>query len=227
MCDLRRIRQYLTPEVAVLAANTLISSLLDYCNYLFRGLSRFNQHKLQNNGNTLARIATNHRKYTHVTPILKQFHWLHVKYQCIFKTATLVCKFCIVVLLRILNRSCLSVVVSIVPDIVTQIVNTLQFLLSTHQSLSQLKILAIVFAFDTPKIWNELPHDVRSATSFSSISKKLKSYLFAKAYPPQPSLSPLCLLGITWLFPLTYANCLALCSDVPSVMEIKLYKSQY
>ena len=71
MRDLRRIRQYLTPEVAVLAANALVSSCLDYCNSLFRGLSCFNQHKLQSIQNTFARIVTNHRKYAHVTPILK------------------------------------------------------------------------------------------------------------------------------------------------------------
>ena len=45
--------------------------------------------------------------------------------------------FYIGVLLTILNRSCLSAVVPIVPCIVTLIVNTLQFLLSTDQSLSQ------------------------------------------------------------------------------------------
>ena len=80
MRDLRRIRQYLTPEVAVLAANALVSS-------------RFNLHKLQSIQNTLARIVTNHRKYAHVTPILKQLHLLPVKYRCMFKTATLVYKF--------------------------------------------------------------------------------------------------------------------------------------
>ena len=66
---------------------------LDYCNSLFRGLSCFNQHKLQSIQNTLARIVTNHRKYAHVTAILKQLHWLPVKYRCMFKTATLVYKF--------------------------------------------------------------------------------------------------------------------------------------
>ena len=70
MRDLCRIRQYLTPEVAVLTANALVSSCLDYCNFLFRGLSCFNLHKLQSIQNTLARIVTNHRKYTLVTPIL-------------------------------------------------------------------------------------------------------------------------------------------------------------
>ena len=52
--------------------------------------------------------------------------------------------FCIVVLPLTSNRSCLLVVVPIVLGIVTQIVNTLQFLLSIHQSLSQPNILAIV-----------------------------------------------------------------------------------
>ena len=93
MRDLRRIRQYLTPEVAVLAANALVSSRLDYCYSLFRGLSCFNLHKLLSIQNTLARIVTNHRKYAHVIPILKQRHWLPIKYRCMFKTATLVYKF--------------------------------------------------------------------------------------------------------------------------------------
>ena len=42
------------------------------------------------------------------------------------------------------NHSCLLVVVPIVLGIVTQIVNTLQFLLSIHQPLSQPNILVIV-----------------------------------------------------------------------------------
>ena len=40
------------------------------------------------------------------------------------------------------------------------------------------------FVFDAPKIWNDLPQDVRSSTSVASFRKKLKTYLFAKAYPP-------------------------------------------
>ena len=68
-----------------------VSSRLDYCNSLFRGLSGFNQYKLQSIQNTL--VFTNHGKYAHVTPILHKLHWLPVRYRCIFKTATLVYKF--------------------------------------------------------------------------------------------------------------------------------------
>ena len=46
ICDLHRKGQCLTPEVAVLAANALVCSHLDYYNLLFRDLSCFNQYKL-------------------------------------------------------------------------------------------------------------------------------------------------------------------------------------
>ena len=184
MRDLRRIRQYLTPEVAVLAANALVSSRLDYCNSVFRGLSCFNQHKLQSIQNTLARIVTNHRKYAHVTPILKQLHWLPVKYRCMFKTATLVYEF-----LHSGSPSCFQPFLSLSscsystrrshPD--CQYLTVPPFRSSVFKSV---KHFDHSFAFHAPKIWNELPHDVCSAASVASFRKKLKTYLFAKAYPP-------------------------------------------
>ena len=93
LCNLRRIRQYITREVAILAANALVSSRLDYCNSPLRGISSFNEKKLQSIQNTLAHIVSNKRKLDHVTPILKGLHWLPVSYNCLFKTATLVYKY--------------------------------------------------------------------------------------------------------------------------------------
>ena len=40
--DFRNIRQFLTQDAAVSVANALVSSRLDYCNSLFRSLSKFN-----------------------------------------------------------------------------------------------------------------------------------------------------------------------------------------
>ena len=86
MHDLRRVRQYLTDDAAVLAANALVSSHLDYCNSLFRSLSSFHMHKLQCTQNTLGRIVTNCNRYSRASPILQNIHWLPVKFRCIFKT---------------------------------------------------------------------------------------------------------------------------------------------
>ena len=40
VCEFRRIRRYLTDEYAILVANALVSSRIDYCNSLFRSLSQ-------------------------------------------------------------------------------------------------------------------------------------------------------------------------------------------
>ena len=37
---------------------------------------------------------------------------------------------------------------------------------------------------DAPKVWNELPNDIYSATSLLSFWKKLKADHFTKAHPP-------------------------------------------
>ena len=147
---------------------------------LFRGLSCFNQHKLQSIQNTLARIVTNHRKYAHVAPILKQLHWLPVKYRCMFKTATLVYKFLhsgspsYFQLFPV--SSCAYSTRRSRPD--CQYLTVPPFRSSVFKSV---KHFDHSFVFDAPKIWNELPHDVHIAASVASFRKKLKTYLFAKA----------------------------------------------
>ena len=77
--------------------------------------------------NTLARNVTNHRRYAHVTPFLKQLHWLTVKYRYMFKLQHWFTNFYIVILLPELNCSYFSTVVPIVPGVVTLIINTLQY----------------------------------------------------------------------------------------------------
>ena len=43
LLDSRHVRQFLTRDVSVLVGNALVSSRLDYCNSLFRSLSKFNR----------------------------------------------------------------------------------------------------------------------------------------------------------------------------------------
>ena len=42
LCDFRHVRQFVTHDVSVLVGNALVSSQLEYCNSLFRSLSKFN-----------------------------------------------------------------------------------------------------------------------------------------------------------------------------------------
>ena len=95
-------------------------------------------------------------KYAHVPPILKKLHWLPVKYRCIFKTATLVYK-----LLHSGSPSYFEPFLSFSscpystrhshPD--RQYLTVPPFLSSVFKSA---KHFGHSFAFDAPKIWNEL-----------------------------------------------------------------------
>ena len=181
--DLKRLRGYLTHEAALMAANALVGSCLDYCNSLFRGLSALDLHKLQCVQNSLARIVANTTKYSHITPVRKALHWLLIKYRSIFKTAVLVYKF-----LHSGNPKYFE------PFLIPR-----HSAYNTRRSQSDGMFLEVPhfasvfmsrkhfgrsFAYDAPMIWNDLPDEVRSANSLASFRSKLKSYLFGKAYPP-------------------------------------------
>ena len=68
-------------------------------------------------------IVTNHRKYAHVTPILKRLQWLPLKYCCMFKTATLVFIF-LQSCSGYFGPSCPLAAAPTVPSVVTLTVNT-------------------------------------------------------------------------------------------------------
>ena len=91
--DIRHVRRFLTHDVSVLVANALVSSHLDYCNSLFRSLSKFSLRKLQCIQKSAARIVSNTSRYTSLTPVLKKLYWLPVGQRTMFKTATLVYKY--------------------------------------------------------------------------------------------------------------------------------------
>ena len=179
MRDLREIRQYLTRDAALMAANALVGSRLDYCNSLFRGLSVSNLRKLQCIQNSLARIVCRATCLSHTTPLRKTLHWLPIRHRCIFKTALLVYKYLLYFSPFLKVRQCTYNTRLSQSDGI--ILHVPQYQPSIYKSTKQ---FGLSFAYDALKIWNELPDDVRSATSIASFRKKLKAYLFCQAYPP-------------------------------------------
>ena len=173
MNDLRQVRQYLTDEAAILAANVLVSSHLGYCNSLFRSLSSFQMCKLQSIQNTLAKIVTNRNKYIRTSPILKPLHWHPVEFRCIFKTATLVYKFFHSYHPSYLVLFCLFIMKG------KRFLKVRQFYPCVHKS----KKLWPQLFFDAPTVWNDLPDEVPSAPTVACFRKRLKLHLFIKAFP--------------------------------------------
>jgi hypothetical protein len=76
-------------DVARTVACSIVGSRLDYCNSLLAGTSKSNLVKLQRIQNTLARVTLLKGKFDHITPALKELHWLPIEDRITFKLATL------------------------------------------------------------------------------------------------------------------------------------------
>ena len=64
---------------------------------------------------------------------------------------------------------------------VANFLNVPKFQPKIHKSTEQ---FGFSFAFDAPTVWNSLPEDIRASPIIASFRTKLKTYLYAKAYPP-------------------------------------------
>ena len=83
--NISRIRRYLTPEATKSLVHAFIMSRMDYGNTLLAGLPLEYLKKLQRIQNIAARIITFTPRRDHITPILKQLHWLPIKGRIEFK----------------------------------------------------------------------------------------------------------------------------------------------
>ena len=87
-----RIRKYLSHQTVISLIHAFITSKLDYCNSLLYGLPTTHINKLQRVQNAAARLVTNTPRICHITPILKDLHWLPIKYRIEFKIVLLTFK---------------------------------------------------------------------------------------------------------------------------------------
>ena len=174
--DIRRIRKLVPSSALVPLANALVSSRLDYCNSLFTGTSKSNLLKLQRIQNTLARAITQTPKYEHITPVLKNLHWLPINQRIDFKIGSIVYK----------------VLHSDQPSYLRSLLTLQSHRHSTRSSdattltLSRTRTTLGKRAFSVvgPRLWNSLPPSVHSAESLMIFRSRLKTYLFSVAFPP-------------------------------------------
>src|SRR5579863_9602408 len=71
---------------AIILANVLATSKLDYCNSLFYNLSATSIARLQRVQNALARVVCpTVKRSKHITPTLRKLHWLPVQQRICYK----------------------------------------------------------------------------------------------------------------------------------------------
>ena len=131
--------------------------------------------KLQMVQNRAARLVTRTRKYEHITPVLKRLHWLPVKVRIEFK------------LLLLVYKALHGLAPSYLRDLLTE------YQPSRSLRSSSLKMLLVprtklktfgdrAFSISGPKLWNDLPLDIRTSESIGTFKSRLKTHFFTQSY---------------------------------------------
>lgn len=170
-----QIRKYLSKAATEMIIHALISSCLDYCNSLFYGLPNYMLKKLQMVQNAAARLILKGSKYDHVTPFLKELHWLPITYRIKYKI--------LLITYKCLNGQGPAYLCDLLSSLVP-----LRRLRSSSASLlyvprTRLKTYGDrSFYYAAPSLWNSLPENVKNAATVESFKKGLKTHLFNMAY---------------------------------------------
>ena len=83
--NIRQIRKFLSNEATKILIHAFVTSHLDYCNFLFSGLPKYQLDRLQKVLNAAARVVGLVPKFNHISPDLKDLHWLPVEFRIEFK----------------------------------------------------------------------------------------------------------------------------------------------
>ena len=173
--NIRSLKPILTHDALISVVHAFITSRLDYCNSLLIGLPDRLLQKLQRIQNIAARVVTGCRKYDHITPILKQLHWLPVKERIQFKT--------LMILYKALNGQAPEYLKELVQEKVNSrtlrssselLLNVPKYKLKTYGHMA--------FCVAAPTLWNSIPSHIRNSKSLTVFKKQVKTFLFKQVF---------------------------------------------
>ena len=172
--QLRAVRQSLSTDAAKTLVSAFISSRLDYCNSLLSGVTSGLLTKLQSVQNAAARFVSMSWKFDHITPILRDLHWLPVRRRIDFKVATLVYKCLHGFAPPYLIEDCV-LVASLSGRQHLRSADTRRLFVPKTST----KYGSRSFAVHGPNAWNSLPAELRLIDNLTTFGRKLKTYLFS------------------------------------------------
>jgi len=175
--NLCRIKRYLDMDTMKIVVHASITSRLDYANSLLCNVPYSTIKPLQQIQNSAARLITSTRRYDHITPVLKSLHWLPVDCRIVFKV------------LLFTYKSLNGLAPQYLVDLLQLHKPSRTLRSSTSEPLRLVQPLTKLvsagdraFAAAAPRLWNQLPVDIRTATTVNIFKKKLKTHLFKKAF---------------------------------------------
>jgi hypothetical protein len=135
--------------------------------------------RLQSVMNAAARLVFSLRKYDHVSPLLRELHWLKMEQRIEFKLAVLVYR-----CLNGLAPSYLSNDLQRVSDLDAR--RRLRSAATSTLVVPPTRLSTVgdrAFPVAAARIWNTLPASITSSPSLPSFKRRLKTELFARSFP--------------------------------------------
>ena len=175
--NIRRIRKYLSKNATKTLIHALVIGRLDYCNSLFYGLPAVLLNKFQRVQNAAARFISNIPRFSHISPILRELHWLPIKYRIIFKINLITFK----ALQGNASRYIIELI-SLKHQSNYNLRSNNERLLSPPKEITKKTTGDRAFAAAAPAVWNALPANLRAENRFSTFKTGLKTYFFRLAY---------------------------------------------
>ena len=174
---LRSIRQQLGRDVTAGLVVALVFSRLDYCNVVLAGLPAATLAPLQRVIHAAARLVADLRPNDHVTPAIKELHWLPIAQRIDFKLCLLVHK-TLVGHAPIYLSNMLTAVGNIPSRSALRDASHGNFVVPR----TRLRLGDRAFSVAAPRAWNLLPTEVKAMRSTPVFKRALKTFLFRVAY---------------------------------------------
>uniref|UniRef100_A0ABM5FTP4 Reverse transcriptase domain-containing protein n=1 Tax=Pogona vitticeps TaxID=103695 RepID=A0ABM5FTP4_9SAUR len=175
-----RLRPYLDTGTLTTLVHALVISRLDYCNALYVGLPLKVMRKLQVVQNAAARLLTGVRKCQHISPTLAMLHWLPIRFRIDFKVLMLTYK-------ALNGLGPRYLMERLLPPRSTRITCMSQEVrlrsLTTREARKE-RTRNRAFSAVAPRLWNNLPPEIRAAPTLDTFKSQLKTWLYIQAFPP-------------------------------------------
>lgn len=176
--QIRSIRRSVTRPVLQSLVAALTLTRLDYGCSTMAGLPVRQLNRLQSVLNTAARLVYSARKTEHVTPLLRELHWLRVPQRIEFRLAVLT--------YRCLNGTApqyLADGLLRVTDISSRSRLRSASTVQLHVPRSKHKTIGDrAFPVAAARVWNSLPSSITSSSSLLQFRRSLKTELFRRSY---------------------------------------------
>ena len=166
-----QIRKYLNRSSSEKLVHAFVTSRLDYCNCLLYGLPDKLISKLQRIQNSAARLVTCAKKRDHISQVIRDLHWLPVKKRIMFKLLLIVYKS-----LHNAAPTYLSGLLKPYHPKANLRSGSLELLVVPKCTTKTFGERAFYIA--GPRLWNDLPLNIRKAASIQKFKSLLKTYLF-------------------------------------------------